>query len=195
MATKQVDDVMAVRPSQLPPHVDCVFTGSFYKSISKDANESQFFEVSVKVPISLVSRDVTPAYVFRRFFAAKMLGAQPGYSGVRSVQLKATTGEIPQALPLRKQLYWLTDMTRLRTIAESQRGRKAVYNEEGEVVDTEEVLIDTSLFSTPAELAAAIRRLIDEPDAFAKEQEEIRKMANSGTSDIESEIYALNPLM
>jgi hypothetical protein len=197
MATKQADELLkAPEPAgQLPPHIECVFTGAFYKSVSKDVNEPQHFEITVKVPTSVISRDVTPPYVFKRFYAGKVLGQQPGYSGVRSVFLKSTVGEIPYNLPLRKQLNWMTDTVRLRTIAESQRGSRPVYNEEGEVVGSEEVKIDIALYSNPADLAAAIKRLLDEPDAFAKEQEEIRKLANSSSNDIESEIALLNPFL
>lgn len=198
MARIQADSVTptpAPAPGSLPEYVECHFTGSFYKAVSKDANESQHFDVTVKVPTSIISRDVTPPYVFRRFFAAKVLGSNPGYAGVRSVYLKSTAGEIPQYLPLSKQLNWLTDMARLRVIAESQRGSKPVYNEEGEVVSAEEVRIDTALYTNSADLAAAIKRLLTEPSAFDKEQEELRKLASSSSVEIENEIAMLNPLL
>lgn len=194
MATKQADEMLKA-PRALPAHLSCTFNGTFYKSVSKDVNETEHFEVTVNVPTSIVAKDVIPPYVFKRFFASKVLGNKPGYAGVRSVFLKSTEGEIPAHLPLNKQLNWLTDMSRLRTIAESQHGMKPVFNEEGEVVGSEQVSIDISLYSSAAELAGAIKRLITEPLAFSKEQEEARKMATSGSADLEDEINALNPLL
>jgi hypothetical protein len=186
----------AAAPAPPPtPTVRCTFGGQYYKAAGgSKGKEYMPFEATVEIPLSAVSYTGTkPIALFKKYYGESLLrqyGAPE--NGWRNVELFKVEGELPQSLPFDHELDWTADYDRLRLLA--QRVGKRVYDEVDLKEDTKtrkEVEIIADMYPSPSRLREAIRRILSEPAAFAKEQQALIVKDSNIPKQMESEIAAL----
>lgn len=209
LATRQSalpDDFLAP-PAPQPPQdnsaiqfVTATFQGMYFKGVGQ-SKEAVPFTKDVKVPYScLRSLSMHPAWVFLQV-APDLLGREPGYGGVRNVELSMTT-PLPRDMDRDAMLNWTASYEDLilfiKRYATNVKYTPTNFKDDGKVLPAKVVSVIPELFTTPASLRGAIRRCLADAEAFAKEQEKQEKLwtdpEKTDVRNLNKELKALNQI-
>lgn len=189
-ATAKVDPKAHAKPE--PPHIKATFAGQFYKATGGGkGKEYHPYQKTVRIPLSAVTYEkLTPIAYFHKYNKAKLL-QQLGGLDLRLCELVEVEGTLPK-LPFEHQLLWTPDYNALREIAESIGPKKYISvdlatNERSSHV-TE---LDPNLYPSPVLLRQAIRTILEEPEAFDREQKRLQEADKAAPKTMEAEIAAL----
>jgi hypothetical protein len=181
---KEVRSEKAVERGGVPEGcIEATFAGTYYHG-TLGGFETEAFEETVVVPIEYVEDpEVNPIGLFRRELAAVVIGGVRSGRDLRECRL-VSTSKLPDHLEFDERLKWTTDYDELCALAK-QIGRKGAVHYIKEDLETGDqtkhsVSVDVTLYPEPHQLRNAIRRCVDEPQAFDREQS---RRAQSGVVD------------
>lgn len=170
-------------------HIEATFIGKYYGG-PNGKDEKTPYKVSVKVPMRWLNEpDLHPQYLFRRFYADRVLTQLPGYNGLHSVELHSTS-LLPEYLPIKQVLNWECDYGKLMQIANRQGVTHVVLDPETPEERTE-VRLETALYANAGELRAAIRLMLTDPIALHYSQARMRVLGKGQHQNLEAELTAL----
>lgn len=191
MSTKTVE-ALAKHAAPAPPHILATFKGTFYKSVGGKGKEYVPWEKTVKVPLSAVSyKNHTPIGFFRRYKEAKLM-TELGGAGIRTIELTKVDGSLPPNLSFQQELQWTADFDKLREIAERVGEKEYIHVDL--MTDEKEkkyVTINVNMYPDPTKLRDAIKMILEEPEAFAREQKKLEDRDAAAPKNMEAEIASL----
>lgn len=179
-------------------YATATFQGMYFKGVGQQ-KEAVSFTKQVKVPHScLRALGMHPAWVFLQV-APDLLGREPGYGGVRNVDLVMTT-PLPRDMDRDAMLNWTAAyddlMLFIKRYTTNVRYTPTNFKDDGKVLPAKVVSVVPELFTTPTALRGAIRRCLADPEAFAKEQEKQEKLwtdpEKKDLRNLNKELKALN---
>lgn len=178
-------------------YVTATFQGLYFKGVAS-GKEAVPFKVNIKVPFECIRNPAYhPAWVMQKL-ASKLFGKDTAYGGLRNFELTVTS-KLPTDLNPLEHLNWTAgyyDLVALIKRYATDRVYHPLDPSEGTPLPSQKVSVVHELFSTPASLRNAIKRCINDPEAFDKEQKKLLKKWDDkdtkATRALDNELMQLN---